>query len=115
MKSRGMEKELGEVKTSLLKESDEHDTLCVAVQLVYDDLKLAPEQETSSLVVRAIQIMGQACETMRNTFRFGVHRSFAIARSHYENINLATMSQGFVPGYSKAELEEIEETVYTLA
>ena len=36
-----MEKELGEVKASLLKESDEHDALCVTVQLVYDDLKLA--------------------------------------------------------------------------
>ena len=42
MKSRCLEKELDEVKASLLKESDEHDTLCVAVQLVYDDLELAP-------------------------------------------------------------------------
>ena len=31
MKSRGLEKELSEVKASLLKESDEHDTLRVAV------------------------------------------------------------------------------------
>ena len=30
-KRRGLEKELGEVKISLLKESDEHDTLRVAV------------------------------------------------------------------------------------
>ena len=42
-KSHGLEKELSEVKASLLKESDEHDTLCVVVQLVCDDLKLAPE------------------------------------------------------------------------
>ena len=34
VKSHGLERELGEVKGSLLKESDEHDTLCVAVQLV---------------------------------------------------------------------------------
>ena len=40
-KSHSLEKELGEVKATLLKESDEHDALCVAVQLVYDDLKLA--------------------------------------------------------------------------
>jgi len=39
----GLEKELGEVKASLLKESDEHDTLCIAIQLVYDDLQLALE------------------------------------------------------------------------
>ena len=54
MKSHGLEKEFGEVKASLLMESDEHDTLRVAVQLVYDDLELALEQETSSLAVRAI-------------------------------------------------------------
>jgi hypothetical protein len=41
VKSRGLEKELGEVKDSLLKESDEHDTLHVTVQLVYDNLELA--------------------------------------------------------------------------
>ena len=41
MKWNGLEKELGKVKASLLKESDEHDTLCVAIQLVYNDHKLA--------------------------------------------------------------------------
>ena len=35
MKSRGLEKWLDEVKASLLKESDEHDTLCIVVQLVH--------------------------------------------------------------------------------
>ena len=92
MKSRGLEKELGEVKASLLKESDEHDTLHVAVQLVYDDLELAPEQEMSSFVVRAVRIMDQARQITRDTLRFGVHRSFTMARSHYGNIDLATMS-----------------------
>ena len=38
-----------------------------------------------------------------------------IARSHYENIDLATMSQGFVPGYSIAELEDIKNEVAPLA
>ena len=41
-KSQSLEKELGEVKTTQLKESDEHDALRIAVQLVYDDLELAP-------------------------------------------------------------------------
>ena len=60
MKSRGLEKELDEVKASLLKESDEHDALCIAIQLVFDDLELAPEAETSSYAVRAIRIMDRA-------------------------------------------------------
>ena len=111
LKSRGLEKELDEVKASLLKESDEHDTLHVAIQLVYDNLELALEQETSSLAVRAVRLTDRACEIVRDTLRFGVHRSFAITRSHYENIDLATMSQGFASGYSEAELEEIEESV----
>jgi hypothetical protein len=41
VKSRSLERELGEVKVSLLKESDEHVALHVAVQLVCDDLELA--------------------------------------------------------------------------
>ena len=52
---------------------------------------------------------------MRHALCFNVHRSFVIARSHYENIDLTTMSQGFAPGYSKAELEDIEKEVAPLA
>ena len=47
----------------------------------------------------------------RGVLHFGIHRSFAIARSHYENINLATMSQGFAPVYTDAELDDIEKEV----
>ena len=38
-----------------------------------------------------------------------------IARSHYENIDLVTMSQGFTPGYFDTELEDIEKEVAPLA
>ena len=57
VKSRGLEKELSEVKDTLQKESEEHDNLRVAIQLVCDELELAPEQETSSLAVRTTRIM----------------------------------------------------------
>jgi len=43
MKSHGLGKELDEVKASLVKETDEHDALRVAIQQVFDDLELAPE------------------------------------------------------------------------
>ena len=43
VKSRGLEKELGETKDVLQKESDEHDNLRVAVQLVCNELEQAPE------------------------------------------------------------------------
>jgi len=55
--------------------------------------------------------MDWAREMARNALHLGVHLWFAIARSHYENIDLATMSRVcFAPGYSEDELDEIEET-----
>jgi hypothetical protein len=66
-------------------------------------------------VVRAVRIIDRTREIARHALHFGVHRSFVIARSHYANIDLVTMSQGFAPDYTQAELEEIEETVAPLA
>ena len=55
-------------------------------------------------MVHAVEITDWAREMARDALHFGVHWSFVIARSHYENIDLETMSQGFTPGYSDAEL-----------
>ena len=66
-------------------------------------------------MVRAIRITDQAHEITRDVVRFDVHQSFVIGRSHYENIDLATMSQGFAPVYSDAELEDIKKEVAPLA
>ena len=68
-------------------------------------------QETSAVTVYAIQIMNRVHDIARGTLRFGINRLFMIARSHYENIDLAMMSQGFAPGNSEAELEDIKESV----
>ena len=37
-----------------------------------------------------------------------------IAHSHYENIDLATMSQGFAPVYTDIELDDIKKEVTPL-
>ena len=66
-------------------------------------------------MVRATQIMDWACDMARGELHFGVHRSFMIAHSHYENINLAMMSQGFAPVYTDTELDDIEKEVAPLA
>jgi len=47
----------------------------------------------------------------RGMLHFGVHRSFTMAGSHYKNIDLAMMSQGFMPIYTDTELDVIEEEV----
>ena len=65
-------------------------------------------------MVCTIQIMDQAHNIMSGVLYFGFNRSFAIARSHYKNIDRATMSQGFTLGYSDAELEDIEKEVAPL-
>ena len=53
-KSHSLEKQLGEVKATLLKESEEHDALRVAIQLVYSDLEPTLAQEMSSLTVHDV-------------------------------------------------------------
>ena len=73
VKSRVLEKELSEVKDTLQKESDEHDNMRITVQLVYDELELALEQETSSLAVHATWIMDWACDMTRGALCFGIH------------------------------------------
>jgi len=66
-------------------------------------------------MVHATQIMDLACDMARGMLCFGIHQSFTIARCHYENIDLATMSQGLTPIYPDAELDDIEKEVATLA
>ena len=51
----------------------------------------------------------------RGVLCFGINRSFTIARSHYENVDLAMMRQGFTPSYFDAKLEDIEKEVAPLA
>ena len=51
----------------------------------------------------------------RSALHFGIHLSFVIAHSHYENIDLATMSQGFAPIYTDGELDDILKEVAPLA
>ena len=67
------------------------------------------------LVVHVARIMDWAHDMARSMLCFGVHRSFTIAHSHYENIDLATMSQGFAPVFIDAELDDIEKEVAPLS
>lgn len=59
--------------------------------------------------------MDRAREIGRHVLHYGVHPRFAIAHSHYENIDLEIMSQGFAPGHTDAHLDEIKKVVAPLA
>ena len=90
-------------------ESDNHDALRATIGLVFDDLGVAPTVETSSLVVRVTQIPDRARALAREALHTIVHRAFAIACSYYIDIDLPVISEGFTPGYTDAELDEIEK------
>ena len=49
--------------------------------------------------------------THKEALHTRVHFAFAIARSHYANIDLPVISEGFTPGYTDAELDKIEKKV----
>ena len=84
--------------------------------VVYDDLEVVRSEGTSSLAAHAVEITAWVHQLQRNTLHTGVNQAFAIARSHYtDNIDLETMSLGFVPGYEAHELDEIETAVAPLS
>jgi hypothetical protein len=111
---RRLERELGEANAMLRKESGKHDTLRTAVGLVLNDFEMTSEPGMSSPVVQVVNVMDWVHGMAKRALHLGVQWSFAITRSHYENIDLQAMSQGFMPGYDDAELDQIEEEVAPL-
>ena len=97
------------MRGQLQSESDDHDALRTAVGLVFDDIGVAPAAETSSLAVRVTQIPDRARALARKALYTSVHRAFAIAHSHYINIDLPVITEGFVPSNTDVELDEIEK------
>ena len=80
-----------------------------AVGLVFDDLGVTPAMETSSLAVRVTQIPDQVCSLAREALHTGVHHAFTVSRSHYIDIDLSVISEGFAPGYTDVEVDKIEK------
>ena len=84
--------------------------------MVYDDLEVVRSEGTSSFAAHAVEITARVRQLERDALRTGVHQSFEIAHSHYGDIiDLETMSLGFAPGNTNAELDEIEAAVAPLS
>jgi len=114
--SAGLATELAEVRGILQAKSDEHDLLRVAIMVVCDDLQVAQEEGTSSLVTHAAGITARVGQLGESAFHAGITQAFTIAHSHYEQeINLEVMSEGFPPTYEDDELDAIEKAVAPLA
>jgi hypothetical protein len=69
---RCLERGLGEAKSTLLKKSDNHDTLPCAVRLVLDDLGMTLEPRTNSIATQLINVMDQARGMVRQALHLGV-------------------------------------------
>ena len=84
--------------------------------MVIDALRVAQPVETSSLVAHAAGITVRVGQLEEDAFHTGITQAFVVAHSHYDwEINLEVMSQGFMPVYEDAELDEMEKAVAPLA
>ena len=106
-----LQRQLSEVWGQLQSNSDDHDALRAVVGLVFDDLRVTLAVETSSLAVQVTQILDRARALAREALHTDVHRAFAVAHSHYIDIDLPVISEGFAPSYTNAELDKIEKEV----
>ena len=110
--STGLAVDLAKVRRNLEAESDELGILSAVLGVVCDDLEVVRSEGTSSLVARAIEITARVRQLERNALHVEVNQSFMIAHSHYgDNIDLETMSHGYMPGYEVHKLEEMETAV----
>ena len=108
--------DLIEARRNLQAESNKLSILSTTLRVVCDDLEVVQSEGTSSLAARAIEIIARVRQLERNALHAGVNQSFMIAHSHYgDNIDLETMSHGFVPGYEVHELEDLEAAVAPLS
>ena len=57
----------------------------------------------------ARQEVKTARQVARDVVYTGVHHAFAVARSHYVNIDLEELSKGYPGDYADAELDAFEE------
>ena len=89
-------------------EGDEYDRLSLAVLAVYDNLQVAQEEGTSSLVTRAASITIRVGQLEESAFHARITQAFTVAHAHYEKeINLKVMSEGFPPTYEDDELGQL--------
>jgi len=119
---REAESALATVTEALERQITGIDSLRLAAHLVLDDLGVEAADEPGQLaaqLVQGVDVAVQGDEITRQEARsalfIGVQRAFAVTRSHYANIALDELSQGYPADYTDAELDAIEEEVAPFA
>jgi len=70
------------VRGLLQAESDDYDRLSLAVLAVCDNLQVAQEEGTSSLVTHAASIIARVGQLEESAFHAGITQAFTVAHSH---------------------------------
>nr|TKW07288.1 hypothetical protein SEVIR_7G301209v2 [Setaria viridis] len=107
--------ELAKLRELLDAERGEHGALREAVRVVCDGFGVVPEEGSSSLPARVLEVRRRSREIAVDALHIGVRRAFGVFGSHYSGINFAGMSGGYAAGYSEAELDEIDAAVFAPA
>lgn len=105
-------RELEVLKAQLQAESDKHDRLCLAAAIALQDLQMPVLQDPSGYVTSVAQIGDRARQMRREWMDIGVHQTFIVSCMHYETIDLEALSEGFVAGFTEAQLQEFEDQAW---
>ena len=107
--------ELEETKGKFAQKAEEHDRLRLAVGTLREYFGVSAPTSAVELV-QGVEGMPQRVHAMGvASLHYGVRQTLAIARSHYENINLNALSQGFPADYTDEELDGFEREVAPFA
>ena len=112
---RELESALATVWDALEREVTGLNNLRLATRILVEELGMAPTDDVGQLVTQLIQGVDGAREGVKEVLLHGVRRALAVTCSHYSNITLDELSQGFPVGYTNAELDEIEGEVMPFA
>ena len=107
--------DLAELKAGFAQESDAHDRLRVAVDLLRERLGIGSPNSADELIGTVESMPQRVHEVAVASLQYGIRQTLAIARSHYEDIDLAAISRGFPLGYTDEALDEMEREAAPLA
>lgn len=104
---------MDQVEKEHIEERSNHGALEATVVTVLDDLKMVAPKGMSSLALRAAEIPARVRQQVRGVaqraFGIGVHQTFIVIHTHYEDLELKLLGKGYTPVESKEALEAIED------
>ena len=108
-------REVQTVKAAHAQESEDHDRLRLAVAPLRDSLGIAAPGNVDELIEGVEAMPARIQQVAVASLRYGIRQTLAIARSHYDDIKLDVISQGFPRDYNDEALDAFEQEAAPLA